>query len=115
MKGYSLYSADFLHFAPGDYMLLNDPVNLLGEGVLDVFIMQLPNGDTDIEKFFINIIDENGQIEGGIPYMNDTMFLVQRGKKNYYIDVAEEDVYVGHLIYRRTKDKKQKPREVEQS
>lgn len=47
--------------------------------------------------------------------MNDTMFLVQRGKKNYYIDVAEEDVYVGHLIYRKTKDKKQKAREVDQT
>lgn len=46
MKGYTLYSADFLHFAPGDYMLLNDPVNLIGDGILDVFIMQLPNGDT---------------------------------------------------------------------
>jgi prolyl 3-hydroxylase /prolyl 3,4-dihydroxylase len=62
MKGYSLFSADFLHFKPGDYMLLNDPVNTLGEGILDVFILQLPNGDTDIEKFFINIIDENGQM-----------------------------------------------------
>lgn len=108
MKGYTLFSADFLHFKVGDYLLLNDPVNNLGENVLDVFILQLPNGDTDIEKFFINIIDEEGRVEGGVPYANDTMFLIQRGKKNYYIDVCEEEVLVAHLIYKSNKGKKSK-------
>ena len=108
MKGYTLFSADFLQFKVGDYLLLNDPVNNLGENVLDVFILQLPNGDTDIEKFFINIIDEEGRVEGGVPYANDTMFLIQRGKKNYYIDVCEEEVLVAHLIYKSNKGKKSK-------
>ena len=42
LKGASLLSADFYLFNKGDYMLLNDPVNTLGENIIDVFITQLP-------------------------------------------------------------------------
>jgi|JI6StandDraft_1071083.scaffolds.fasta_scaffold182047_2 hypothetical protein len=42
------------------------------------------------------------------------MFLIRRGKKNYYIDVCEEEILVGHFIYRSTKDKKSKVKAIEQ-
>jgi hypothetical protein len=42
------------------------------------------------------------------------MFIVQRGKKNYYIDLVEEDVYLGHLIYQKNiKTKKGVPKQIE--
>lgn len=112
LKGYSLYSAEFFLFKKGDYLLLNDPVNMLGEGILDVFILQLPNGGSSINSF-ISVIDEHGKKEGDIPYMNDHMFIIHRGKKNYYIDIVEEDVYLGHLMYRKNKDKHKTAKAVE--
>jgi hypothetical protein len=35
-------------------------------------------------------VDEEGVVTGGIPYENNCMYIVQRGKKNYYIDLVEE-------------------------
>ena len=61
LKGYTLFSADFYHFTKNDYMLLNDPVNML-DGILDVFIIQLPNGD-QVGKPFISVIDEDGNVD----------------------------------------------------
>lgn len=29
------------------------------------------------------------------------MFVVNRGKKNYYIDLVEEEIYVCHMIYQK--------------
>ncbi len=42
LKGATLFSADFYQFNKGDYMLLNDPVNSLGDNIIDIFITQLP-------------------------------------------------------------------------
>jgi hypothetical protein len=67
---------------------LNDPINSLGESVLDVFIVQLPEGVEDSDDNLIQIIDENGNISGGIPAVNDSVFIVHRNKKNYYVDRA---------------------------
>lgn len=36
------------------------------------------------------------------------MFIVHRGKKNYYIDPVEKEMNLAHLIYRKTKSKKEK-------
>ena len=86
LKGYSLLSVEYLRFQKGDYILLNDPVNTLGEGILDVFIMQIPG--KPFTGNFITIVDEEGNSDGYIPYANDTMFMVHRGTKNYYIDLV---------------------------
>ena len=39
------------------------------------------------------------------------MFVVNRGKKNYYIDLVEEEIYVCHMIYQK-KGKKESKNEV---
>jgi hypothetical protein len=57
LKGYELFSADFLKFDIGDYILLNDPINSLEESVLDVFIVKLPEGVEDSNDNLIQIID----------------------------------------------------------
>jgi hypothetical protein len=36
------------------------------------------------------------------------MFVVQRGKKNYYIGPVEKEINLAHLIYRKAKSKKEK-------
>jgi len=36
------------------------------------------------------------------------MFIVHRGKKNYYIDPVEKEINLAHLIYQKTKAKKEK-------
>ena len=81
-------------------MLLNDPVNNLGEDIIDVFILQV-KGETIPEGNFITVIDEEGDVTGGSPYEDNCMFVVNRGKKNYYIDLVEEDIYVCHMIYQK--------------
>ena len=45
---------------------------------------------------------------GTIDYATDTMFVVHRGKKNYYIDPVQDEINLGHLIYRKNKAKKEK-------
>jgi len=47
LKGYELYSADFMKFDKGDYILLNDPLNTIEGNILDVFIVQLPQNARD--------------------------------------------------------------------
>lgn len=54
LKGYTLFSTEFLKFEKGHYMLLNDPVNSLGDDILDVFILQEPKGHHEGE--FIRIV-----------------------------------------------------------
>ena len=106
LKGYSLLSADYLRFELGDYLLLNDPVNKLGEDILDVFILNMAEAEVDGD--FITIVNEDGQTGGSIPYATDTMFMVKRGTKNYYIDLVQHSINVAHLIYRKNTPKKQK-------
>ena len=65
---------------------MNDPVNNLGEGILDVFIMQIP--DKPFTGDFITIVNEEGNTDGYIPYANETMFFVHRGTKNFYMDLV---------------------------
>lgn len=101
LKGYSLFSADFLKFEIGDYILLNDPINSLDESVLDVFIIKLPEGVEDNSDNLIQIVDENGSISGGIPAITDSVFIVHRNKKNYYVERAEQSFFLGHLIYQK--------------
>jgi hypothetical protein len=36
------------------------------------------------------------------------MFVVRRAKKNYYIEPAEKEINLAHLIYRKSKAKKEK-------
>ena len=74
LQGYTLLSADFLRFEKGGYLLLNDPVNSLGEDILDVFILQEPNGHHEGE--FIRIVNEGGDVAGTIDYATDTIFVV---------------------------------------
>jgi len=88
-------------------MLLNDPMNSLGDNIIDVFILQM-KGKSKPESSFITVIDEEGNVTGGIPYENDCMFVVNRGKKNYYIDLVEEDIYVCHMIYQKKSKKEPK-------
>lgn len=106
LKGYTLISTEFLKFQKGHYLLLNDPVNSLGDDILDVFILQEPNGHHQGQ--FIRIVNEGGDVAGTIDYATDMMFIVHRGKKNYYIDPVEKEMNLAHLIYRKTKSKKEK-------
>lgn len=108
LKGYSLLSADYLRFELGDYLLLNDPVNKLGEDILDVFILNMAESEVEVEGDFITIVNEDGETGGSIPYATDTMFMVKRGTKNYYIDLVQHPINVAHLIYRKKNHKKQK-------
>lgn len=39
-------------------MLLNDPINSLGDNILDVFIVQLPKKIKNSEDNLIQILDE---------------------------------------------------------
>lgn len=68
-------------------MLLNDPVNNLGSDILDVFILKMQR---EIEGDFITIVGEDGEVQGNIPYATDTMFMVHRGTKKYYIDLVKK-------------------------
>ena len=106
IKGYTLLSADFFKFQKGHYLLLNDPVNSLGDDILDIFLLQEPNGHHEGE--FIRIINETGDVAGTIDYATDTMLVVHRGKKNYYIGPVQKEINLGHLIYRKIKAKKEK-------
>ena len=42
------------------------------------------------EGDFISIVGSDGSVEGHIPYTSDTMFIIHRGSKNYYIDPVEK-------------------------
>jgi hypothetical protein len=100
LEGYELFSADFFRFSEGDYVLLNDPINNLSEDVLDVFIVQLPKKVKDSEESLIQIVDEQGNVSG-IPYSNNSVFMVHRNNRNYYVDRVEKEFFLGHLIYRK--------------
>jgi prolyl 3-hydroxylase /prolyl 3,4-dihydroxylase len=106
LKGYSLMSVDYFKFAKNDYMLLNDPVNSLEGDILDVFVMKLPKGRDGGD--FITVVKENGEVDGHIPYSDETMFIVHRGKKNYYIDLVQKEINLAHFIYRKDQPKPKK-------
>ena len=108
LKGYSLLSADFFQFSKGDYLLLNDPVNSIEGDLLDVFILSLPKGPLDAN--FITVVGEDGSVEGHVPYADQTMFIVHRKQKKYYIDLVQKEVRLAHLIYRKEPPKQKKPR-----
>jgi hypothetical protein len=80
--------------------LLNDPINSLGENILDVFIVQLPKKVKDSEESLIQILDEQGNASG-IPYINNSVFIVHRNNRNYFIDRVEKEFFLGHLIYKK--------------
>lgn len=91
-------------------MLLNDPINSLGEGILDVFIVQLGEGVENSEESLVQILDEQGNVNG-IPYMNNSVFVMHRNNRNYFVDRVDKQFFLGHLMYRKTKAKKVKKQE----
>lgn len=92
-------------------MLLNDPINSLGEEILDVFIVQLGEGVENSEESLVQILDEQGNVSG-IPYLNNSVFVVHRNNRNYFVDRVEKPFFLGHLTYRKTKAKKTKKQEM---
>ena len=107
LKGYELFTADFFKFDNGDYILLNDPINSLGENILDVFIVQLPENVENSNENLIQVVDENGSTSG-IPYINNSVFMIHRKSKNYFIDRVEQGFFLGHLMYRKKAKKSKK-------
>lgn len=81
-------------------MLLNDSINSIEENVLDVFIVQLPKKIKNSEESLIQIVDEKGSVSG-IPYINNSVFMIHRNNRNYFIDRVEKEFFLGHLIYKK--------------
>lgn len=111
LKGYELFSADFYKFEVGDYVLLNDSINTLGDGsdILDVFIVQLSKKTKNSDDSIIQIVDEKGNTSG-IPSINNSVFMIHRNEKNYFVSRASHEFYLGHLIYKRA-EKSKKPQQ----
>lgn len=86
IPGYQIYSADFYRVGKGHYILLNDPVNTIQGEVLDIFVTCLPDGfEQEEDSMLIKIVEEDGELSG-IPEIHDSVFMVNRGQKQYYID-----------------------------
>ena len=74
----------------GDYILLNDPINSIelpnDPNLIDIFVTNLPDDfEREEDSMLIKIVEEDGELSG-IPEIHDSVFLVNRGKKQYYID-----------------------------
>lgn len=97
LPGYTLYSSSFYSFEKGDYILLNDPVNTINakkDSIIDIFVTHLPDGfeineeDEDADML-VKIAQPNQETEG-IPEIHDSLFVVHRGQKQYYVDRCEK-------------------------
>lgn len=46
----------------------------------------MPKGT--VEGELITIVSSDGEVQGNIPYATDTMFMVHRGDKKYYMNLV---------------------------
>ena len=93
-------------------------MNKIGEDkeIIDIFVTSLPFGfPQEEDSMLIKIIEEDGELSG-IPEVHDSIFLVNRGKKQYYIDRTQKEFMFAHFIYEKNKnaksEKKKKKSEV---
>lgn len=68
----------------------------------------MPHNARDSEDNIIQIVAENGSICGGIPTINNSVFIVHRKNKNYFIDRVDKEFFLGHLIYKKISKGKNK-------
>ena len=66
---------------------MNDPVNALKyDGIVDIFLTNLPEGFVkDEDSMLIKIVEEDGSLSG-IPEIHDSLFVIHREKKQYYVE-----------------------------
>lgn len=56
----------------------------------------------------VKIVQEGDEETSGIPEMHDSLFVVHRGNKQYYVDRCEKQFKLAHFIYIKQKETKKK-------
>lgn len=69
--------------------------------IIDIFVTHLPDGFEQSEDDMLIKIAQPNEEPSGIPEIHDSLFIVHRGKKQYYVDRVQKgkEFVLAHFIY----------------
>jgi prolyl 3-hydroxylase /prolyl 3,4-dihydroxylase len=104
IDGWETVDANFYHFRPGDYILLNDKSNDIRGRLCDIFIVQAEgavegeHGVFENTSHSIRYVDEKGEIAAELPIRGRSMFAVERGHLKYFVGRSTEEFFLAHFV-----------------